>query len=172
VRSYAIVYPEGYREVKKGARVPEEGTQLSVGIVSYVFRRDKQEPIVYLDPATPRPQRVVTFVVSDDEHVLSLGETAQLVDHLRRIEGDSSGPSTTAAIVIERVLEEATGQEPTGEPDDMELFDPEKAAMQTAIEARLMEVGVDGLPKRVLHLLNALRDEAQNSAADDPASAA
>jgi hypothetical protein len=171
VRSYSIVYPEGYREVKNGAGVPEEGTRLSVGIVSYVSRRDKREPTVYLDPATPKPQRVVMFVVGDDEQALSLGETAQLGDYLRRMSEGSLGPSTTAAIGIEGVLDEATGQRPTGEVDGMDFFDSEKAAMQTAIEVWLMEVGVDGFPKRVLHLLNALREDAQKSAPDDPASA-
>jgi len=172
VRSYAIVHPEGYREVKSGAGVPEEGTPLSVGIVSYVSRRDKQEPTVYLDPATPKPQRVVMFIVGDDEHVLSLGETAQLGDCLRRMSEGSLGPSTTAAIGIEGVLDEATGQKPTSEIDGMEFFDSEKAAMQTAIEVWLMEVGMEAFPRRVLHLLNALREDAKNSPPDDPANAA
>jgi len=171
VRSYAIVYPEGYREVKSGAGVPQEGTRLSVGIVSYVSRRDKQAPTVYLDPSTPKPQRVVTFVVSDDEFVLTLGETAQLGDYLRRMSEGSLGPSTTAAIGIEGVLEEATGQKPTGEIDGMDFFDSEKAAMQRAIEVWLREVGAEAFPKRVVHLLNALREDAQNSRPDEPASA-
>ena len=172
MRSYAIVYPEGYREVRTGARIPEEGTQLSVGIVSYVSHRETEEPTVYLDPATPKPQRVVMFAVGGEQHVLSLGETAQLGDYLRRMSEGSLGPSTTAAIGIEGVLGEATGQEPDGEVGSTDFFESEKTAMQTAIEVWLREVGVGVFPQRVLHLLNALREEAQNSAPDDPASAA
>ena len=167
MRSYAIVYPEGYREVRTGARIPEEGTQLSVGIVSYVSHREKEEPTVYLDPATPKAQRVVMFVLGGDECLLSLGETAQLGDYLRRMsEASPLGPATTAAIGIERVLEDATAQEPSGEFDETDFFESENAAMQTAIEAWLMDVGVAGVPKRVLHLLNALREEAHNSSPD------
>src|SRR5262249_57932777 len=83
----------------------------------------------------------------------------------------SLGPSTTAAIGIEGVLGEATGQEPDGEIGSTDFFDSEKAAMRTAIEVWLMEVGVEGFPTRVLHLLNALREEAQNSPPDNPTSA-
>jgi hypothetical protein len=172
MRNYAVVHPEGYRELRASGRVPDVGTVLSIGIVSYVSCRDKQDPTVYLDPATPKPQQVVMFVVDDTEHMLSLGEAAHLADQLRRIGDGSIGPPTTAAIGIERTIAEVAGREPASEFGSTDFFDSEKAAMQTAIEVWLMEVGVAGVPKRVLGLLNALREEAQEPSPDDPSSAA
>jgi hypothetical protein len=172
VRNYAFIYPEGYRERRTGGRVPEEGTVLSVGVVSYVCGRDQEVPTVYLDPATPKPQQVVTFEVDGAQYSLSLGETAQLSDHLRRISEGSVGPATTAAVGIERLIEDAGSNDQSSAVGSTEFFESEKTAMQTAIEIWRMQVGATGLPTRVLHLFTALRREAENSHPDEPLNAA
>jgi hypothetical protein len=172
VRNYTIVYPEGRREVRTAAVVPGPGARLSFGIVSYVSRRNREEPTVYLDPAERIPQRVVTFVVDGSEYPLSLGETARLGDLLREISQDSVGPPTTAAIGIERLLEETTGEETTGEIGTTDFFESEQVAIGSAIAAWPTQLGSDGLPDRVANLLTALRDNAQDPPFEDEPSAA
>jgi hypothetical protein len=171
VRNYTIVYPQGRREVRTAASVPSPGARLSFGIVSYVSRRNQEEPTVYLDPTERIPQRVVTFVVDGGEYPLSLGEIARLGDLLREISQDSVGPPTTAAIGIERLLEEATGEETIGEIGTTDFFESEQVAIGSAIAAWPTQLEAGGLPARVANLHTALRDKA-HPPFEDPRSAA
>jgi hypothetical protein len=170
VRNYTIVYPQGRREVRTAASVPSPGARLSFGIVSYVSRRNREEPTVYLDPTERIPQRVVTFVVNGGEYPLSLGEIARLGDLLREISQDSVGPPTTAAIGIERLLE-TTGEETGGEIGTTDFFESEEVAIGSAIAAWPTQLEAGGLPARVANLHTALRAKAHPPFEDPPSAA-
>jgi hypothetical protein len=163
VANFILVFPDGRREEMTGPRVSEKGSILTGGVVSYVSRPYGKEPVVYLDPIGTGLAKMTTFVVDGAPFLLSLGEAAELGDRLRLLAGGSlESSSTSVAVRIEQLLEEAIGESPAAD-----FLESEKSALRAAIDEWLLEVGAANLPDRVMDLRYALHGEAQGPRAVD-----
>jgi hypothetical protein len=158
VAAFRVVYPDGSTDELDGSEGPAVGDVLSAGsqplVVRYVQRKDGRT-VAYLDPDHDNltMRKMSTFVVDGVELRLSLAETAELADRVRRFSyGDPGHPATAVAARLEQLVEEDAETR-------ADLLDSEKSMLRLAIEDWLVQLGAQGLPQRVMRLRLALHGE-------------